>query len=510
MSHPLRDDLDLFIIGGGINGVGVARDASGRGLRVALCERDDLGGATSSASSKLVHGGLRYLEHLEFRLVREALHEREVLLGIAPHIVRPMRFLMPHAPWLRPAWMIRAGLFLYDHLGKRVSLPPSRAVALDPAGFGAHLRPEFRRGYLYSDCWVDDARLVVLNARDAAARGALVWPRTRFLAAEPKPSGWRITLEDVASGERRELGARALVNAGGPWVNDVLACTTRASPRRQVRLVKGSHMVVARRYPEEHALILQNDDGRVVFVIPYEDDYSLIGTTDVVVDGEGDVTAMSDAEADYLCRAVNRYLAREVRPADCLWSYAGVRPLFDDGEAEPSKLTRDYALEPGGSETSPLLSVYGGKLTTYRRLAERVLQHLAPWLPPMGPAWTHAATLPGGDLPADGLAGVERDLALWCPALNASTRRHLARRHGSLCREVLAAPDGRALPGDHLGADLFTAEVDYMIAHEWARALDDVIWRRSKAGLHLDQAGRARVATYVEAHAGDARRVSVS
>ena len=509
MPHPERDEFDLLIIGGGINGVGVARDASGRGLAVALCERGDLGGATSSASTKLIHGGLRYLEHFEFRLVREALRERETLLAIAPHAVRPLRFLMPHAPGRRPGWMIRAGLFLYDHLGRRVSLPASHAVALDRDGWGQCLEQGFRRGYLYSDCWADDARLVVLNARDADARGAAIWPRTRFVTATASRSGWRATLE--CDGARREVHARVLVNAGGPWVNDVLAGAGGARAPRRVRLVKGSHMVVDRLCAGEHALILQNDDGRVVFVIPYEDDFSLIGTTDVVVPAgdEDGAAGMSDAEADYLCRAVNRYLARKVSAADCRWSYAGVRPLFDDGEDDPSKLTRDYALEPGGSAASPLLSIYGGKLTTYRRLAERVLERLAPHLPAMGPAWTATAALPGGDLPPGGLAAVERDLAAWCPALDARTRRRLAQRHGSRCREVLAGPDGSAHPGTHFGADLYAAEIDYMIAREWALGAEDVLWRRSKAGLHLDPAARAAVAAYVAARVPAAGAVAI-
>jgi len=406
MPDALPETLDLLIIGGGINGVGIARDASGRGLAVALCEMGDLASATSSASSKLIHGGLRYLEHFEFRLVREALAEREVLLRIAPHIVHPIRFIMPHVPELRPAWMIRAGLFLYDRLSRRVTLPASRGVDLTSA-YGADLKPGLRRGFAYSDCWVDDARLVVLNARDAADRGARIFTRTRFESATPTGSSWRVVLKDSRDGRRTEMQARVLVNATGPWLTRTLDTLPGAEQRHRLRLVKGSHIVVPRLYPGDHALILQNDDQRVVFVIPFEDDYSLIGTTDVVVCGDPAAAAISDDEVAYLCRAVNRYLAKTSTPDDVVWSYSGVRPLFDDGESKASEVSRDYALElDRHDDAPPVLSVYGGKLTTYRKLAERTLDTLAPLFPSIGPSWTAGRALPGGALAEGGIDGL--------------------------------------------------------------------------------------------------------
>jgi len=498
MPDALPDTVDLLIIGGGINGVGIARDACGRGLRVALCEMGDLASATSSASSKLIHGGLRYLEHFEFRLVRESLAEREVLLDIAPHLVRPMRFVMPHVPELRPAWMLRAGLFLYDRLSRRVTLPASRSMDLTTSACAADFKPGLRRAFAYSDCRVDDARLVVLNARDAADRGAHILTRTRFKTATPAGTGWRSVIEDSRDGRHTEIHARFLVNATGPWVARTLDALPGAKQQHRIRLVKGSHIVVPRLYAGEHALILQNDDQRVVFVIPYESDYSLIGTTDVVVSGDPASAAISDDEIDYLCRAVNRYLAKATRAGDVLWSYAGVRPLFDDGETDASRVTRDYALELDEHDgRPPILNVYGGKLTTYRKLSERALDKLAPYFPSIGPPWTATQPLPGGALAEGGIDTLVRALAARYPELGEKLLMALARRHGSLSTEVLAGASGEAGGNLHFGADLYAFEVDYLIQREWAMSAEDVLWRRTKSGLRLDAAARERLATYV-------------
>ncbi|HSO07451.1 MAG TPA: glycerol-3-phosphate dehydrogenase, partial [Pelomicrobium sp.] len=395
-------EIDLLVIGGGINGAGVARDAAGRGLRVLLCEQDDLAGATSSASSKLIHGGLRYLEHYEFRLVRESLAEREVLLRIAPHLVWPLQFVLPQGPNTRPAWMLRAGLFLYDHLAGRRQLGASHAVRLAPAGLGQGLKPGITRGFTYWDCWGEDARLVIANVQDAAERGAMVRARTRVTGLRAEGGVWRATLEAAGAGQAT-LTARAVVNAAGPWVGRVLAAAPDVTSRYAVRLVKGSHIVLPRLYPGDHAFILQNDDGRVVFMIPFERGYTLVGTTDVPVEGDPAAARCTDEEAGYLCRAVNAVLAKPVRPEDALWRFSGVRPLFDDGRGDPSKVTRDYVLETTTAAGAPLVSIFGGKLTSYRSLAERVMAELKPHFRGLRGPWTADVALPGGDLPAGGL-----------------------------------------------------------------------------------------------------------
>jgi glycerol-3-phosphate dehydrogenase len=498
MPDTLSKTLDLLIIGGGINGTGIARDASGRGLSVALCEMGDLAGATSSASSKLIHGGLRYLEHYEFRLVREALAEREVLLAIAPHIVRPMRFIIPHVPALRPAWMVRLGLFLYDRLSRRVTLPASQSIDLTASPYSTDFKPGLRRGFAYSDCWVDDARLVVLNARDAADRGARIFTRTRFVSATPGGSSWRAIVEDRCDGRRSEIQARVIVNATGPWLTKTLDALPGAEQRHRIRLVKGSHIVVPRLYPGDHALILQNDDERVVFVIPFEADYSLIGTTDVGVSGEPGSAAISDQEIDYLCRAANRYLAKDIAAGDVIWSYAGVRPLFDDGATKASEVSRDYALELDSHDHRPaVLSVYGGKLTTYRKLAERALDLLTPLFPAIGPPWTAGTALPGGALPEGGIDSVVKALREDYSDLDDELLTALARRHGSLSAAVLAHSPRGAAGGRHFGADLYAFEVDYLVQREWARTVEDVLWRRTKSGLRLEPAAVNALADYM-------------
>jgi glycerol-3-phosphate dehydrogenase len=475
--------VDLLVVGGGINGAGIARDAAGRGLSVVLVEQGDLAQATSSASSKLIHGGLRYLEHYEFRLVREALAEREVLLGIAPHIIWPLSFVLPHDSSLRPRWMIRSGLFLYDHLSRRTQLPSSRGVSLKSGPLGAPLKSRFVAGFTYADCWVDDSRLVVLNAIDAAERGALIRTRTRFLGAEKDGELWRARL--AADGLPPEnVAARMLVNAAGPWVGSVLASTGRSS-RLRVRLVKGSHIIVPRLYPGEHAYILQNADRRVVFVIPYERRFSLIGTTDVPFDGEPDAVAIGADEIEYLCAAVGRFFDRPPAPMDVVATYSGVRPLHDDAADDPSAVTRDYELEISGGNGAPvLLSVFGGKITTYRRLAEHALHDLS------GPGrfadkpWTARQPLPGGDLGAGDFATFLADVHRRWPWLGADEAHRLARAYGTRIGRVLAGAGGRGDLGRDLGAGLSEREVEYLIAHEWARSADDILQRRSKLYLH--------------------------
>jgi len=491
--------FDLLIIGGGINGAGIARDAAGRGLSVLLVEKNDLAAATSSASSKLIHGGLRYLEQYEFRLVAEALSEREVLLNIAPHLVHPLRFVMPHVPELRPRWMIRAGLYLYDHLGRRTRLEGSHGVDLNASPYGAGLNPAVKKGFVYSDCRVDDARLVVVNALSARALSAQIATRTECLFAKRAGLRWQARLRD-ADGVTRTVTAAALVNAAGPWVKQVLNERLHQPSGDNVKLVKGSHIVVPKQYEGEHACILQNDDRRVVFMIPYEEKFTLIGTTDVALSGDPSDPAASAPEIAYLCRAANRYLARPVAPTDVLWTYAGVRPLYDDGSANPSAITRDYTLRlDADAGIAPVLSVFGGKITTYRKLAEHALTKLEHWFPDMQPAWTAGTPLPGGELPQGWEKFTEVELRARYPWLSDPLRRALARRHGAAVPEVVADAHALGDLGTYFGAELFAREIDYLIEHEWARTAEDILYRRTKTGLHLTADQRSAVAQYVAA-----------
>lgn len=494
----LEAQYDLAVVGGGINGAGIARDAAGRGLSVLLVEKGDLAGATSSASSKLIHGGLRYLEQYEWRLVHEALKERETLLSIAGHLVWPMRFVMPHVPALRPRWMIRAGLFLYDHLARRARLPGSQSVRLDRSALGAGLKPEYRNGFAYSDCRVDDARLVIANARSALQLGASVLTRTELAGARRTQGAWDITLR-AAKGDRTTR-ARALVNAAGPWVKEVLNQRLGQPSADSVRLVKGSHIVLPKRFQGEHAFILQNDDRRVVFLIPYEDAYTLVGTTDVQQTDEPHAARASDAEVEYLCRAANRYLSAQSAPSDVLWRYAGVRPLYDDGSADPSAVTRDYTLRlDGADDEAPVLSVFGGKLTTYRRLSEQVMQRLAPWFPQARGAWTAAVSLPGSDFTGTREAA-RSELGARYPWLAAEMLQALFRRHGTLLPEVLGDARSPVDLGEDFGANLTERELAYFVEREWARSAEDVLWRRTKAGLKLHSGAKARVAERLRAY----------
>src|SRR5262245_37114927 len=490
--------VDLLIIGGGINGAGIARDAAGRGLSVVLCEKDDLAQGTSSRSGKYIHGGLRYLEYYEFRLVREALTEREVLLRAAPHIIWPMRLVLPHSPEQRPAWLIRLGLFLYDHLGKRETLPGCRRINLARDPEGAIIRDEFQTGFEYSDCWVDDARLVVLNAIDARDRGATILTRMAAVSARRENGLWQVDLKG-AEGARGVM-ARVLFNAAGPWVQDVLGQVSGVSSTRRIRLVKGSHIVVRKFWDGPQAYLFQNDDKRVIFVNPYEDDLCLIGTTDVAYAGVAEDVAIDDGEIDYLLAAVNRYVTHELGPADVQYAYSGVRPLYDDNAANPSAVTRDYAFDTdGGAGRAPLLSVFGGKITTYRKLAEHAMAELAEVFPRMGGAWTARAPLPGGDLPDSDFSrflATIRQRHSWLPAPLA---QHYARLYGTRIDAVLGSAGSLQDLGRHFGGLLYEREASYLREMEWAQTADDILLRRTKHGLHLDQAARDDFANWLQA-----------
>nr|WP_271103797.1 glycerol-3-phosphate dehydrogenase [Pseudomonas tohonis] len=490
---PISEVYDLAVVGGGINGVGIAADAAGRGLSVFLCEKDDLAQHTSSASSKLIHGGLRYLEHYEFRLVREALAEREVLLAKAPHIVRPMRFVLPHRPHLRPAWMIRAGLFLYDHLGKREKLPGSRGLKF---GAGSPLKADIARGFEYSDCWVDDARLVVLNAMAARENGAHIHTRTRCVSARRSKGLWHIHLER-ADGTLLSIRARALVNAAGPWVAKFIKDDLKQKSPYGIRLIQGSHIVVPRLYEGEHAYILQNEDRRIVFAIPYLERFTLIGTTDREYQGDPAKVAISAEETAYLLDVVNRHFKQQIGEKDILRTYSGVRPLCDDESDDPSAVTRDYTLSleahPG---EAPLLSVFGGKLTTYRKLAESALAQLAPFFPSAKPSWTASQPLPGGEQ-MDSQAELTEALCNRFGWLPDSLARRWAGTYGSRTWALLDGVQNLTDLGEHLGSGLYTREVDYLCREEWATGLDDILWRRTKLGLFMTPGQQERLAQYL-------------
>jgi glycerol-3-phosphate dehydrogenase len=493
------DTVDLFIIGGGVNGAGIARDAAGRGLSVMLCEKDDLGEGTSSRSGKLVHGGLRYLEYYEFRLVREALIEREVLLRAAPHIIWSMRFVLPHSPDDRPAWLVRLGLFLYDHLGGRERLPATRTLDLRTASEGAPLKPQYTKGFEYSDCWVDDARLVVLNALDARLRGATVLTRTACVAARRENGLWAIETRDQCTGVRRTVKARVLVNAAGPWVNDVIGRVAGLSARRNVRLIKGSHIVVPKFWEGRQAYLVQNSDKRVIFVNPYEDDLALIGTTDIPYEGRPEDVAAEADEIEYLIAVVNRYFKRQLGCADVVHSFSGVRPLYDDNADNPSAVTRDYIFElDTEGDRPPLLSVFGGKITTFRKLAEQALDKLRPYLPAMGRPWTAGAHLPGGDI-AD--ADFDQFLADLCVAyswLPASLAKHYGRLYGTRIHALLRGAKSLADLGVCFGAQFYEREAQFLFDEEWAIGAEDILDRRTKHGLRMDEAERAAFGQWLE------------
>jgi glycerol-3-phosphate dehydrogenase len=491
--------VDLLVIGGGINGCGIARDAAGRGLSVTLVEKDDLASATSSWSSKLIHGGLRYLEQYEFRLVREALREREVLLRLAPHIIRPLLFVLPHDRTMRPKWMIRTGLWLYDHLGGDITLPRSKHVAFPHLEFSAGLKSEIRSGFVYSDCRVDDSRLTIINAMSAREKGATVLTRTRFEGARRVGEGWEATIARH-DGTREAIHAKAIVNAAGPWVVEALHAIEGERTRDRVRLVKGSHIIVPKVHSQGHAYILQNPDKRVIFVIPYERDFSLIGTTDIAVANVEEARAITPEETRYLLEAVNRFLARPLTERDIVSSYAGVRPLYDDGSDNPSEVTRDYVLKVdvpvGAANAAPLLTVFGGKITTYRCLAEEAMAKLQPFFPRMRPPWTAHEALPGGDLSFNAFRDA---MAERYPKLGRELLAGIVRRHGSLTPRVLGHAQVRDGLGRHFGAGLTVREIDYLRGEEWALTAEDILWRRTKCGLHMTEAERAAVREYLGA-----------
>jgi len=495
MTSGASDHFDLLVIGGGINGAGIARDAAGRGLKVCLVEKDDLASHTSSASTKLVHGGLRYLEHYEFRLVRESLIERERLLAIAPHIIWPLRFVLPHDEGLRPKWMLRLGLFLYDHLGGRKLLPPTKSLDLRQPPHAAILEERLVRGFEYSDCWVEDSRLVVLNCIDAKERGASIRTRTECVGLDRGGDRWTARL--AHDGEESTVTAARVVNAAGPWVDELLSRALPGERHQNLRLVKGSHLIFPRLFEGEHCYIFQNRDARIIFAIPYERDFTLVGTTDVSFEGNPAGIVISDEEARYICDAANEYLAEDVSPEDAVASYSGVRPLYDDRSSKNSTVTRDYQFEldrgPDGAD-APLLSIFGGKITTYRKLAEHALAELGVG----GREWTASEPLPGGDVDSTAFEVFVRTMEVGYPFLKPATVRRLARAYGTRMEAMLGDAKGTNDLGAHMGGDLYAAELEYLVTHEFARNAEDVLKRRSKLYLHLDEDAQARVAAWFE------------
>ena len=491
--------FDLFVIGGGINGAGIARDAAGRGLSVIMCEKGDLAEGTSSRSGKLVHGGLRYLEYYEFRLVREALIEREVLLNSASHIIWPMRFVLPHSPTDRPAWLVRLGLFLYDHLGGRKKLPGTRSLDLHRDPEGAPILDQYSKGFEYSDCWVDDARLVVLNALDASAKGARILTRTACVSARREQGNWLIQMRSERSGEVRTVRARVLVNAAGPWVNDIIGRVVGSNSQRSVRLVKGSHIIVPKFWAGQQAYLVQNHDKRVIFINPYEGDKALIGTTDIPYDGKPEEVTADEKEIDYLITAVNRYFKEKLRRSDVLESFSGVRPLFDDGKGNPSAVTRDYVFDLDETGGAPLLSVFGGKITTFRKLSEHAMQRLAKFFPKMGGDWTRSAVLPGGDIPNADYVAFSDTLRAAYPWMPRALVNHYGHLYGARTKQIVGNATSLADLGRHFGGDLYEAEVRYLVACEWAQAADDVLMRRTKEGLHMTAEEKAAFAAWFDA-----------
>ena len=485
-SRIAQDISDLFVIGGGVNGCGIARDAVGRGYSVALAEMNDFASGTSSRATKLIHGGLRYLEHYEFRLVRESLMEREVLWAMAPHVIWPLRFVLPFQKGgIRPAWLIRLGLFLYDNLGGRKLLPGTKTLDLrkDPAG--RPLKPVFSTAFEYSDGWVDDARFVVLNARDAADRGATILPRHRVLSARRENNVWRIELRNEMSGETQTRYARMLVNAAGPWVDNVIAITGD-NQKRHVRLVQGSHIIVGRKFEGERAYFFQNPDNRIIFAIPYEDRFTLIGTTDRDYEGDPKDVAITEGEIDYLCNAASEYFSEPVKREDIVWTYSGVRPLFDDGASKAQEATRDYVLKVDRADgEAPLLNVFGGKLTTYRRLSEHALEKIGEAIGAKGKPWTGESNLPGGNFAVTGKAAEIARLKTRYPFLGDELAARLIRLYGTRAAKLLGEAKGEADLGRHFGAGLYEAEIRYLMAEEWAMTAEDILWRRTKLGLTL-------------------------
>lgn len=494
VSNNTKQCVDVFIIGGGINGVGIANDAAGRGLDVMLCEMNDLASATSSASSKLIHGGLRYLEHYEFRLVKEALAEREVLLKNAPHIISPLRFILPHQPHLRPAWMIRSGLFLYDNLSKRVTLESSKSIKF---GEDSELVSDIKKGFEYSDAKVSDTRLTLLNAISAKQEGAEILTRTKCVKAVTKDNLWHITMADQITGKQRTVQARSLVNAAGPWVDKLIDIVESGKKIDALRLVQGSHIVVPQVVDQSHAYILQNSDGRIVFILPYENDHNLIGTTDLDYTGDPNKAAITQDEIDYLVEITNQYLVKKIKADDIVHTYCGVRPLLQDEAEDAQKATRDYTLDMYSSDKSaPLLTIYGGKITTYRKLSEAAVDKLSTLFPnKTSKAWTKTAPLPGGDFEdkQQFAEQVSKDYP-WLPTVLSA---RMIASYGTLLYHILGQAQDVEELGEHFGAHLYAREVQYMVQHEWARCAEDVLWRRSKLGLRLSAEQIAAVEQFI-------------
>lgn len=518
------DIHDLFVIGGGINGCGIARDASGRGLSVVLAEMNDLASATSSASTKLFHGGLRYLEYFEFRLVREALIERETLLRAMPHISWPMRFVLPYhrdmrfesetptskllsliMPWMkgrRPAWLIRLGLFLYDTLGGRAILPGTATLSLAGTQEGAPLDPKFTRAYEYSDCWIEDSRLVVLNACDAQSRGAKVMVRTKVVSTQRLADHWVVTVEDTQTGAQQDFKARMLVNAGGPWVGDIIQQKVRLNSTEGVRLVRGSHIVTRKLYDHDKCYFFQGTDGRIIFAIPYEGDFTLIGTTDAEHSNIDDTPQCTPQERDYLLAFASNYFKQAVTADDVLWSYSGVRPLYDDGASSATAATRDYTLKVDTHGGAPILNCFGGKITTYRRLAESALEKIAHYFDGLPDAWTAGVPLPGGDFPVDGFDQLVGEVQAAHVYLTPFHARRLVRAYGTLAHAVLGDAQGLDGLGQSFGATLYEREVRWLIDHEYAHTAEDIVWRRSKLGLKMSTQEIATLDRWMNDHRG--------
>lgn len=498
--------LDLLVIGGGVNGCAIARDAAGRGMRVVLCEMGDLASGTSSKSTKLIHGGLRYLEHFKFKLVRESLIEREILMQMAPHIVRPMRFVLPHNAQNRPAWLLRTGLFLYDTIGGRKELPPTQALNLQLDEAGGALHPNFTKGFEYSDCWVDDSRLVVLTAMDAAARGAEIFTRTKVVQAQRRGEVWAVEVHDLVARKAYTIYAKTLINAAGPWVDDILGNKLGEELKQGVRLVQGTHIVVPKRFEHDRSYLFQNADGRILFAIPFENDFTLIGTTDKEFAGNPQNLAPPADSIKYLCDAANQYFAKPITPEHVIWAYTGLRPLFYDGTAEAQEATRDYQLSLSARRDGPrVLSVYGGKITTHRKLAEEALgllaqNHLAPAM-----QWTAGSKLPGADFGYLNCAEFAKRLAEEFGFLSMDWATRLATAYGTNAYKILNRARSAADLGFFFGANLHAAEVDYLVQNEWARSANDVLWRRSKLGLRLTEPQVERLQHYISSRAGRAK-----
>ena len=498
ISKKTEKIYDVFIAGGGVNGTGVARDAAGRGYTVCLCEMNDFASGTSSNSTKLIHGGLRYLEYYKFRLVQESLKEREVLLKMAPHIIWPMRFILPHSKGMRPAWLLRLGLALYDHLGFRKILPGTSHVKLNNSEFGLPLKSNFKFGYEYSDCWVDDSRLVILNAIDASSKGANIQNYCKVINVEKFNGLWSITTKDSIDGRENVIKAKCFVNASGPWVDNVLQDSFSKKNSNHVRLVRGSHIVVKKLFNHDRSYICQNEDGRIFFIIPYEDKFTLIGTTDIDHDQSVNEVEISEKEKKYICDSANTYLNAEIKLKDIVWSYSGVRPLYDDGASMAQEATRDYVIKTSKEDSALMINIFGGKITTYRRLSESILEHIEEFLGKRGNLWTEKSSLPGGDIAVDGQIDLNNKLHMKYPFLTEETIKRLVRSYGTLSFEIFSDSNSIESLGKNFGSGLYEKEVKYLIIEEWSRTSDDILFRRSKLGLSFSKEEIKRLDQYLD------------